>query len=90
MDISGVLKQSLDKRREIFFYRQCAYPSLDEVENLGIFLEFEAVLGPNSDEDHEHGQLNRLSEQFGIAPSDLLAESYGEQILDLGAWFKSG
>ena len=70
----------VSKHREIFFYHNVRI-HLDNVDKLGIFLEFEAVLGPDSENSHEHRQLKVLREHFGIASSDLLANSYGEQIL---------
>ena len=70
----------VSKHREIFFYHNVRI-HLDNVDKLGIFLEFEAVLGPDSENSHEHRQLKVLREHFGIASSDLLVNSYGEQIL---------
>ena len=74
------IRTIVSKHREIFFYHNVRI-HLDKVDNLGIFLEFEAVLGPDAESIHEHRQLNVLRKHFGIASSDLLADSYGEQIL---------
>ncbi len=67
----------VEKRREIFFYHNVRI-HLDEVVALGHFLEFEAVLGSESDEDAGRGQLAFLAEQFAVEPRNLLARSYGD------------
>ena len=63
------------KRREIYLWQNVRI-HLDEVEGLGQFLEFEAVLSPGIDETAGRGQLQDLMAQFGIRPEDLLAGSY--------------
>ncbi len=63
------------KRREIYLWRNVRI-HLDEVEGLGQFLEFEAVLSHEIDENAGHGQLQELMAQFDIRPQDLMAGSY--------------
>jgi adenylate cyclase, class 2 len=69
----------VEKRREIFLVDNVRI-HLDEVVGLGRFLEFEAVLGPGVDDATGRCQLERLREQFGITPDDLLAGSYAEMV----------
>lgn len=84
-----ILKQSLaaaldirclvKKRREVYVYRNVRI-HLDDVEELGMFLEFEAVLEANEADADGHAQVEYLTERFGIVPSDLLQGSYGEMM----------
>ncbi len=55
---------------------------LDDVESLGAFLEFEAVLGEDVDDARGHAQVASLAERFGIRRGDLVADSYGDLIAD--------
>ena len=68
------------KHREIFFYENVRI-HLDNVDSLGAFLEFEAVLSKEGDEQRGHSQLRLLTKHFQITSNDLLKSSYGEQIL---------
>lgn len=65
------------KRREIYLYHNVRI-HLDEVEDLGTFLEFEAVLGPAVDDAQGHAQLADLRRRFSIPNADLLAVSYSD------------
>jgi len=67
----------VDKRREIFMYENVRI-HLDEVQGLGQFLEFEAVLGPEESPEAGHVKVDFLSRQFGIDASDLVPISYGD------------
>jgi predicted adenylyl cyclase CyaB len=67
------------KRREIYLWHNVRI-HLDDVEGLGQFLEFEAVLSPEIDEAAGRQQLETLMPQFGIRPQDLLAGSYTDLI----------
>jgi adenylate cyclase class 2 len=67
------------KRREIFMVCNVRV-HLDQVEGLGAFLEFEAVLGPEADEAPSRKVLDYLREQFGVTDDALLAGSYGEML----------
>ena len=53
---------------------------LDEVENLGSFLEFEAVYDDPSREKDEIRRVEELMESFGVRPADLREGSYRELI----------
>ncbi|MHB8900890.1 MAG: class IV adenylate cyclase [Thermoguttaceae bacterium] len=65
------------KHREIYLYHNVRI-HLDEVQDLGTFLEFEAVLGPTVDDEQGRRQLAELRERFSIADQDLLAVSYSD------------
>ena len=67
------------KNREIFLYHNVRI-HLDEVDRLGSFLEFEAVLGPDVDDAKGHAQLDKLAAEFGIDPKNLLPGSYADMI----------
>jgi adenylate cyclase, class 2 len=67
------------KRREIFMVCNVRI-HLDEVEGLGAFLEFEAVLSPEADEAPSRRVLDSLREQFGITDDTLLSGSYGDML----------
>ena len=53
---------------------------LDLVEDLGSFVEFEAVLSDDEHEDASRRRLEQLTEALKIPPDDRLAGSYGELI----------
>lgn len=67
------------KRREIFLADNVRI-HLDEVDELGLFLEFEAVLGPEVDDARGRGQLDELAGLFSLAPADLESGSYADLI----------
>ncbi|MBN2579886.1 MAG: class IV adenylate cyclase [Pirellulales bacterium] len=67
------------KRREIFMVCNVRV-HLDQVEGLGAFLEFEAVLSPEADETPSRKVLDYLREQFGVTDDTLLPGSYAEML----------
>lgn len=69
----------VEKRREIFLYHSVRI-HLDDVAGLGQFIEFEAVLGGETDETAARAMLDGLMCHFAISPADLLANSYGEMV----------
>lgn len=73
LGLRGVVR----KRREIFLVDNVRI-HLDEVDGLGTFLEFEAVLGPNIDDRRGQEQVAELREAFGIRSGDLLEGSYAD------------
>ena len=75
LGVRGVVR----KRREIYLHENVRI-HLDEVQGLGSFLEFEAVLGPGVDDARAQAQLADLAARFGIGPGDLLPGSYGDMI----------
>ncbi|HUY31904.1 MAG TPA: class IV adenylate cyclase [Pirellulales bacterium] len=71
----------VDKRREIYLVNNVRI-HLDQVAELGDFLEFEAVLGPADGDDEGHARLAALARQFGIDPTGLVAWSYSDLLLE--------
>lgn len=65
------------KRRTIYLHHHVRI-HLDEVEGLGAFLEFEAVLDADVDDAAGHEQLARLRQEFEIVDDELLARSYSD------------
>jgi len=51
---------------------------LDEVEGLGAFIEFEAVLSGECDDEDGERKLAHLQEVFELAPDDHFEQSYLE------------
>jgi predicted adenylyl cyclase CyaB len=72
----------VQKTREIFLHRNVRI-HLDVVAGLGSFIEFEAVVGGEIDDDAGRAQVAWLQQQFGIESGDLLARSYSD-MLDRG------
>ena len=70
------------KRREIFLYHNVRI-HLDQVEGLGCFLEFEAVLGSPDDETISRTRLDFLSRHFELSPDCLLQGSYSDMLAAL-------
>lgn len=73
----------VSKRREIFLWHNVRI-HLDQVDGLGTFLEFEAVLAPDESDESGRRQVAELRAAFGIADGDLLAASYADLL-----WGKS-
>ena len=69
--------QIVRKRREIFLCENVRV-HLDDVADLGTFLEFEAVILGDADARRAPSQIAALRERFGIRDADLLAGSYAE------------
>lgn len=55
---------------------------LDQVEKLGDFIEFEAVLRPDEPLESGHERIQKLRRLFNIKDADLIAVSYIDLILD--------
>jgi homotetrameric cytidine deaminase len=55
---------------------------LDEVEELGNFVELEAVAAADSDLAHERAQVGRLRDQLEIGADALIGESYSDLLLE--------
>jgi adenylate cyclase class IV len=63
------------KVREIYLWHNVRI-HLDEVDGLGTFVEFEAVLGPGEDEPTARERLDALSAALGVRAEDQLAAAY--------------
>lgn len=71
------LRGAVVKRREILLWHNVRI-HLDEVANLGTFVEFEAVLGSGDDETTAAARLAQLGAALGIESADHLAPSYAD------------
>jgi predicted adenylyl cyclase CyaB len=67
----------VDKTREVFLYHNVRI-HLDQVRELGTFLEFEAVLDDKIDDAAGRAQVEWLCGQFDILPADHVACSYAD------------
>ena len=70
------------KRRELLIWQNVRI-HLDDVESLGSFLEFEAVLDvtapdPAAEEATSHERLRLLCRELEIDPADTIAGSYSD------------
>lgn len=65
------------KRRDLYRWKNVRI-HLDEVDGLGSFIEFEAVLSESEAERDAYDRLAYLKEQFGIRDADLVADSYSD------------
>lgn len=71
----------IEKLRTLYLWENVRV-HLDEVERLGSFIEFEAVLSEKHDDADGFAKLARLQEAFGIRSEDLLETSYLELMLE--------
>ena len=69
------LRGVVTKRREIYFWQNVRI-HLDEVENLGTFVEFEAVLGPDDGDAVSRQRLDELVKALRLELSQFVAGSY--------------
>jgi predicted adenylyl cyclase CyaB len=72
------------KTRRLFLWRQVRI-HLDTVEQLGNFIEIEAVAAPDSNLAEEHALVQTLRKRLGITDERLVARGYAEQLRSLGA-----
>jgi adenylate cyclase class 2 len=75
------------KRRHLFLWRDVRI-HLDEVENLGSFIELEAVATPDSDLSHEHALIAQLRSAFAITDERLIPVGYAEQLDPTAPWVR--
>jgi predicted adenylyl cyclase CyaB len=76
----GVLV-AVEKRREISYLANVKI-HVDQVEELGSFVEVEAAGDANADRAALLAQCRELMEGFGIREADLVAESYSDMLLE--------
>ncbi len=67
------------KQRHLFLWREVRI-HLDEVAQLGTFIELEAVAPPDSDLSHEHQLIGELRSTFAITHERLVAVGYANQL----------
>ena len=65
----------IEKKREIYVYRNVRI-HLDQVKNLGAFIEFEAVVSPHDNESTSHSNIDYLMNYLKIAEKDLISGAY--------------
>jgi adenylate cyclase class IV len=68
------------KRRRLYLWRGVRI-HLDDVEQLGTFIELEAVAPPESDLTHEHELIRELRDAFEITDARLVELGYADQLL---------
>jgi predicted adenylyl cyclase CyaB len=73
LGVRGVVR----KRRAIYLWHNVRI-HLDEVEGLGTFVEFEAVLSDNDDEATAVRRLEELGRELALRTDDYLAPSYAD------------
>jgi len=69
------LRGEVRKRRELFMWHNVRI-HLDDVADLGTFIEFEAVISPADDETVSRERLARLAQALAIRDEDRIAVSY--------------
>jgi predicted adenylyl cyclase CyaB len=69
------VRQQVRKRRHVLLWHNVRI-HLDDVEGLGTFVEFEAVMSAEDDEVTGHARLAELCQLMAISPGDRLASSY--------------
>lgn len=67
------------KRRQLFLWEDVRI-HLDDVEQLGTFIELEAVAPPDSDLSHERELISQLRSTFAVTDDRLLAVGYATQL----------
>jgi predicted adenylyl cyclase CyaB len=70
----------VEKRRTIYLIANVRI-HLDEVTDLGSFLEFEAVYDRAEAEEDERSKVNRFLSEFGVETGTLISGSYREMLL---------
>lgn len=70
---------AVTKRRQLFLWKDVRI-HLDSVEQLGTFIELEAVAPPDSDLSHEHELISHLRTAFAITDERLVAIGYAKQL----------
>jgi predicted adenylyl cyclase CyaB len=68
-------KAVVSKRREVFFAGRTRI-NLDEVDNLGAFVELEVVLTENEMDSDGERVASALMEQLGVRKEDLIKQAY--------------
>jgi adenylate cyclase class IV len=78
-DALGVLVVVEKSRRLLLWHGVRIH--LDEVRDLGSFIEIEAVADPASDLSAEHRRAHELQEALAITPDRIVAFSYSDELL---------
>ena len=72
----GVRGQVIKNRHVLLWHNVRIH--LDQVENLGQFIEFEAVISQGQDESTGHARLAHLCEILNLTQTDYLTQSYAD------------
>jgi adenylate cyclase, class 2 len=77
--LAGALGVTVEvtKRRTVYLYHNVRI-HLDEVDQLGTFIEFEAVIGPGDDEAESHARLEFLANEMGFTRGQIVGVSYSD------------
>jgi len=81
LELSTGIQCVVEKRRDVYFIDQ-ARIHLDEVKDLGLFLEIEVVLRSDQIEEIGNDIMESLLEQFKVDPGSFLAFSYADMIVE--------
>lgn len=82
LDYALGTKVVVDKQREIYFIDNVKF-HIDEVKNLGSFVEIEAIDKDGSvGESKLHEQCQKYLELFEIEDKNLIAKSYSDMLMD--------
>ncbi len=65
----------VEKKREIYIYKNVRI-HLDQVKNLGTFIEFEAVVSPHDNEYDSHSNIEHLMNYLHVKEKDLISGAY--------------
>ena len=82
-DALGVLV-IVEKARRLLLW-QGVRIHLDQVRGLGSFIEIEAVADPASDLSTEHRRARELQDALAIAPEQIVAFSYSDELPRIGS-----
>jgi adenylate cyclase class IV len=67
------------KTRSVWLWKNVRI-HLDEVEGLGTFLEFEAIVGEQCDDAAAHGKIKELIQTFALSSADIADISYSDML----------
>jgi adenylate cyclase class 2 len=71
------VRGEVHKRRDLYLWRNVRI-QLDDVNGLGTFVEFEAVMSPGEDDGTSLERLRVLSKSLGVRDEDRVAQSYSD------------
>jgi predicted adenylyl cyclase CyaB len=71
------IRGQVHKRRDIYLWHNVRI-HLDEVADLGTYIELEAVLSSDEDEMQASSRLARLGQELGILTANHIGSSYAE------------
>jgi predicted adenylyl cyclase CyaB len=74
------IRVEVAKRRRLFRWDGVRI-HLDNVDGLGAFIEFEAIVGAPEEFSYRHRQVDELKKAFEIREADIVAIGYGELLL---------